>query len=71
MNLGFLRGVLSNIDYSISNIGEVLSLEDNKLNYESEKKLLSTVVNLKSLGTMIHCIIMAEETKVDDKNKEI
>lgn len=69
MNLGFLRGILSNIDYSIRNITDVLSLEDNKLNHETERKLISSVENLSSLGTMIHCIVIGEETKIKDEEK--
>ena len=50
MNLGLLKGILNNIDYSITNILNVLGSEDNKLNYENEKNLLKSLETLRAMG---------------------
>lgn len=49
------------------NISDILDLEDNKLNYENEKRLLASVEALKTIGTMLHCIINEENRRLDNK----
>lgn len=62
MNLGLLKGILKNIEYSRINILNVLGSEDNKLNYENEKNLLKSVEVLTTMAITIHCVI-DEESK--------
>ena len=67
MNLGLLMGISDNLDYSIRHISDILGLEDNKLNYENEKRLSASVETLKTIVTMLHCIINEENRKLDKK----
>ena len=68
MNLGLLVGISKNLDYSIKHISDFLGLEDNKLNYENEKRLLASVETLKTIGIIIHCMINEENKKLDNKD---
>lgn len=69
MDLGLLTGIAKNLDYSIANISGVLGLEDNKLNYENEKRLLVSLETLKTIGIIIHCMIDEESKNIGNKDE--
>lgn len=69
MNLGLLKGILNNIDYSITNILNVLGSEDNKLNYENEKNLLKSLETLRAMGMTINYVIDEESKYIDCKDE--
>lgn len=69
MNLGLLKGILKNIEYSRINILNVLGSEDNKLNYENEKNLLKSLETLRAMGMTIHYVIDEESKYIDCKDE--
>ena len=68
MNLGLLMGISKNLGYLIMNLSDILDLEDNKLNYESEKRLLASLENLRTMETIIHSLIMEKNIKLDNED---
>lgn len=66
MNLGLLKGIVKNLDHSIRSISDVLGLEDSKLNYQNEKILIESLEILKTIGTIIHCVINEEDKNISE-----
>lgn len=71
MNIGLLNGIIRNLDYSSSNIIDVLYSENNNLNYEDEKRLINAINTLNATTFIIGNIVDYESIKSEDENKSL
>ena len=71
MNIGLLNGIIRNLDYSSSNIIDVLYSENSNLNYEDEKRLINAINTLNATAFIIKNIVDYESMKSEDENKSL
>ena len=71
MNIGLLKGIIRNLDYSSKNIIDVLYSENNNLNYENEKRLINAINTLNATTFILGNIVDEESIKSEDGNKSL
>ena len=60
MNIGLLKGIIRNLNYSSENIAEILYSENNSLSYEKEKRLINAINTLNATVYIIGNIVESE-----------